>query len=53
MREKWERDLFGGEYDEAEGRERCKYGVLNVMNDFRGVVTPAWGCLSTHGRRVV
>jgi hypothetical protein len=38
VREKWERDLFGGNYDKAKGPERCKYGVLNVMNDYRGVV---------------
>lgn len=34
----WERDLFGGCYDEATGFERPKYGVLDVMNDHRGVV---------------
>merc|ERR1719421_1695548 len=38
VRERWERDLFGGTYDKADGFDRCKYGVLNVMNDFRGVV---------------
>jgi len=38
VREKWERDLFGGLYDGARGSERCKYGVLNAMNDYRGVV---------------
>jgi len=38
VREKWERDLFGGCYDGAPGKDRCKYGVLNAMNDFRGVV---------------
>eukprot|EP00929_Paragymnodinium_shiwhaense_P013526 TRINITY_DN121380_c0_g1_i1.p1 TRINITY_DN121380_c0_g1~~TRINITY_DN121380_c0_g1_i1.p1 ORF type:complete len:626 (-),score=131.85 TRINITY_DN121380_c0_g1_i1:149-2026(-) len=38
VREKWERDLFGGKYDKASGFERCKYGVQNVMNDYRGVV---------------
>lgn len=37
-REKWERDLFGGCYDGAKGHDRCKYGVLNAMNDHRGVV---------------
>lgn len=38
-RAKWERDLFLGAYDgpEVEPFDRCKYGVLNVMNDFRGV----------------
>lgn len=34
----WERDLFGGAYDGAEGHERPKYGVLDVMNDYRGVL---------------
>jgi len=38
VRKRWERDLFGGKYEGAEGFNRCKYGVLNVMNDFRGVV---------------
>eukprot|EP00933_Yihiella_yeosuensis_P034602 TRINITY_DN28082_c0_g1_i1.p1 TRINITY_DN28082_c0_g1~~TRINITY_DN28082_c0_g1_i1.p1 ORF type:complete len:618 (-),score=133.68 TRINITY_DN28082_c0_g1_i1:115-1968(-) len=38
VRKKWERDLFGGMYDKATPFERCKYGVLNVMNDYRGVV---------------
>lgn len=38
VRERWERDLFGGSYDQAPGFQRCKYGVLNAMNDHRGVV---------------
>jgi len=38
VRHKWEHDLFGGYYDQATPFERCKYGVLNVMNDHRGVV---------------
>eukprot|EP00931_Biecheleriopsis_adriatica_P054868 TRINITY_DN32333_c0_g1_i1.p1 TRINITY_DN32333_c0_g1~~TRINITY_DN32333_c0_g1_i1.p1 ORF type:complete len:652 (-),score=113.97 TRINITY_DN32333_c0_g1_i1:160-2061(-) len=38
VREKWERDLFGGCYDGAKGSERPKYGVQNVMNDPRGVI---------------
>lgn len=38
VREKWEKDLFGGCYDRATGFERPKYGVQNVMNDPRGVV---------------
>lgn len=38
VRVKWERDLFGGCYDKAKGFDRCKYGVQNVMNDYRGVV---------------
>lgn len=38
VREKWEKDLFGNAYAKAKGFERCKYGVLNAMNDYRGVV---------------
>jgi len=38
VREKWERDLFGGAYEAAAGKDRCKYGCLNPMNDYRGVV---------------
>jgi len=38
VREKWERDLFQGSYEKAQGCHRPKYGVQNVMNDFRGVV---------------
>jgi hypothetical protein len=38
VREKWEKDLFGGMYDNATGFDRAKYGVLNSMNDYRGVV---------------
>jgi hypothetical protein len=38
VRKKWEKDLFGGCYDRAEGGTRPKYGVQNVMNDHRGVV---------------
>merc|ERR1740123_1492518 len=37
-REKWERDLFGGAYEKVLGFDRPKYAVLNVMNDFRGIV---------------
>lgn len=37
-RAQWERDLFGGCYDSAAPFERPKYGVLDVMNDHRGVV---------------
>jgi len=37
-REEWERKLFGGSYDEAEPFVRPKYGVLDVMNDNRGVM---------------
>ncbi|CAE7205062.1 ANK2 [Symbiodinium sp. CCMP2456] len=32
----WERDLFGDAYDDAKPFERCKYGALNVTNDFEG-----------------
>jgi Ca2+-binding EF-hand superfamily protein len=38
VREKWERDLFQGSYEKAIGFHRPKYGVQNVMNDYRGVV---------------
>lgn len=40
VREKWERDLFTGAYDSPEvtGFDRCKYGVVNIVNDYRGVV---------------
>mmetsp|Transcript_62417 Transcript_62417/g.145277 ORF Transcript_62417/g.145277 Transcript_62417/m.145277 type:complete len:678 (+) Transcript_62417:90-2123(+) len=38
VRVKWEKDLFAGCYDKAKGFDRCKYGVQNVMNDYRGVV---------------
>jgi hypothetical protein len=41
VRKKWEKDLFGGCYDHAEGKDRVKYGVQNVMNDQRGVVACA------------
>ncbi|CAJ1386191.1 unnamed protein product [Effrenium voratum] len=37
-RQNWEKELFGGAYDNAKGFDRCKYGALNVMNDYRGVV---------------
>ncbi|CAK0821919.1 unnamed protein product [Prorocentrum cordatum] len=36
-RQGWERSLFGGAYEKAKPFERCKYGALNVMNDYRGV----------------
>jgi len=38
VRKKWEKDLFAGKYDRAEGKDRPKYGVQNVMNDYRGVM---------------
>eukprot|EP00439_Symbiodinium_sp_Y106_P001589 s7915_g1.t1 len=37
-RKGWEHELFGGAYDDAKGFDRVKYGALNVMNDYRGVV---------------
>jgi len=37
-RSDWERDLFAGRYDDAKSFERPKYGVLDVMNDHKGVV---------------
>lgn len=37
--EGWEKELFGGCYDEAKPFERCKYGALSVMNDYRGVLS--------------
>jgi len=36
MRSQWERDLFGGAYDDAAPADRPKYGVLDVMNDHQG-----------------
>ncbi|CAE7483801.1 unnamed protein product [Symbiodinium natans] len=38
-RQNWERELFGGAYDDAKPFDRCKYGALSVMNDYRGVVS--------------
>jgi len=40
VRKKWESDLFTGAYDTPDvlDFDRCKYGVINVMNDYRGVV---------------
>lgn len=37
VRKKWEKDLFGSNYDIAAPFERPKYGVQNVWNDHRGV----------------
>lgn len=37
-RQGWERNLFGEAYNDASGFERPKYGVLNMMNDHRGVM---------------
>lgn len=38
IRMAWEKSLFGESYTKASGFERPKYGVLDVMNDFRGVL---------------
>lgn len=35
----WERSLFGDTYEEAKPFDRCKYGALNVTNDYRGVTS--------------
>jgi len=40
-RVKWERGLFGIAYDKASPFDRPKYGVQNIVNDFRGVM----GCI--------
>eukprot|EP00931_Biecheleriopsis_adriatica_P004146 TRINITY_DN105859_c0_g1_i1.p1 TRINITY_DN105859_c0_g1~~TRINITY_DN105859_c0_g1_i1.p1 ORF type:complete len:663 (+),score=135.12 TRINITY_DN105859_c0_g1_i1:71-2059(+) len=39
VRTKWESDLFKKAYDEKDVRafDRCKYGCLNITNDYRGV----------------
>ncbi|CAL1153432.1 unnamed protein product [Cladocopium goreaui] len=42
IRKRWEMELFGGTYEDCKPFERCKYGALGVMNDFRGV-TSAYG----------
>ena len=39
IRKDWEKELFGGAYDEAKPFERCKYGALGVMNDYRGITS--------------
>lgn len=39
IRKNWEAELFGDCYQHAKPFERCKYGALNVTNDFRGVVS--------------
>lgn len=38
IRTAWERDLFGEAYDDAKAFDRIKYGVMNVTNDYRGVI---------------
>lgn len=39
VRKKWERNLFSGAYDSPDVTpfDRVKYGVIDPMNDFRGV----------------
>lgn len=39
VRTSWERDLFGESYNDAKPFDRCKYGALNVTNDYRGVTS--------------
>ncbi|CAK9060862.1 unnamed protein product [Durusdinium trenchii] len=39
IRKGWEKELFGGCYDDSKPFERCKYGALSVMNDYRGVLS--------------
>ena len=36
-RKTWENNIFNNIYDKAEGRDRVKYGVLNIVGDIRGV----------------
>mmetsp|Transcript_43574 Transcript_43574/g.78686 ORF Transcript_43574/g.78686 Transcript_43574/m.78686 type:complete len:1451 (+) Transcript_43574:74-4426(+) len=38
-RKGWENELFAGAYDECKPFDRCKYGALGVMNDYRGVTS--------------
>ena len=33
----WESKLFGTHYDNSKAFERCKYGVLNILSDIKGV----------------
>ena len=44
-RAQWEDALFGNAYKGANGFDRCKYGVLNMLRDINGVK-----CCSTYGR---
>ncbi|CAK0812388.1 unnamed protein product [Prorocentrum cordatum] len=37
---RWERVLFGPAYDGVEGLDRPKYGVQNILNDYRGPLQP-------------
>ncbi|CAK8996381.1 Hypothetical protein (Fragment) [Durusdinium trenchii] len=38
-RKGWEQALFGDSYESAKPFDRCKYGALNVTNDYRGVTS--------------
>eukprot|EP01094_Clydonella_sp_ATCC50884_P024843 TRINITY_DN634_c0_g1_i1.p1 TRINITY_DN634_c0_g1~~TRINITY_DN634_c0_g1_i1.p1 ORF type:complete len:704 (-),score=224.31 TRINITY_DN634_c0_g1_i1:491-2602(-) len=44
IRKQWEDRLFNNIYKDSDGFERCKYGVLNVINDPNGVQ-----CCSQYG----
>jgi hypothetical protein len=45
-RDVWEMETFQGAYNNADPKDRPKYGVLNIMNDPRG----AFSCVHTYGR---
>lgn len=45
-RDEWEMETFQGAYNDADPKDRPKYGVLNIMNDPRG----ACSCLNIYGR---
>ena len=36
-RTQWENSLFENAYNDAKDAERCKYGVMNVVNDPNGI----------------
>lgn len=41
----WERELFGGAYDDAKGFDRCKYGALQLgrrSEDSKGQMDCQW-----------
>ncbi|CAJ1331218.1 unnamed protein product [Effrenium voratum] len=42
----WERTLFGDAYEGSKPFDRCKYGALNVTNDFRGSNWPEFQFLA-------
>lgn len=33
----WEKKLFGGAYENCKPFDRPKYGVMNIVNDYRGI----------------